>query len=242
MTEYGVTDIWTYVVGAIAIILLPGPNSLYVLATATQRGIKAGYQGACGIFLGDSVLMLLTALGAAGLMHTYPFLFMVVKYAGGAYLAWLGLGLIRSAARNWSTSTPASGTSPHNLSPVSEADTTATATENAHAHAPIVWWNIKHPFMRAFTISIVNPKAIIFLLSFFSQFVDPSYPNPAVPFLILSAIIQLGSVIYLSALIYSGTALTSTFRQRKRLSALLGGGVGTLFIAFGIKLALSRLG
>mgnify|MGYP000691565738 CR=1 FL=1 len=66
MTFYGVTDLWTYVVGALGIILLPGPNSLYVLSVATVRGVKAGYQGACGVFVGDTILLFLTALGAAG--------------------------------------------------------------------------------------------------------------------------------------------------------------------------------
>ncbi|MFM1980840.1 MAG: hypothetical protein RLZ68_2105, partial [Pseudomonadota bacterium] len=46
MSFYGVTDIWTYALGALGIILLPGPNSLFVLSVATARGIKAGWQGA----------------------------------------------------------------------------------------------------------------------------------------------------------------------------------------------------
>ena len=50
MSFYGVTDIWTYVIGAFGIILLPGPNSLFILSVATARGVKAGYQGALGVF------------------------------------------------------------------------------------------------------------------------------------------------------------------------------------------------
>ena len=86
MSFYGVTDIWTYALGALGIILLPGPNSLFVLSVATARGVKAGYHGAMGVFVGDAVLLTLTALGAASLLHTYPALFMVVKYAGAGYL------------------------------------------------------------------------------------------------------------------------------------------------------------
>ena len=91
MSFYGVTDIWTYVIGAIGIILLPGPNSLFVLSVATARGARAGWQGACGVFVGDTILLTLTALGAASLLRSNPALFMVVKYAGAAYLAWLGV-------------------------------------------------------------------------------------------------------------------------------------------------------
>ena len=97
MSFYGVTDLWTYVVGAFGIILLPGPNSLYVLSVATVRGVRAGYQGAFGVFVGDTILLLCTALGAASLLRTHPALFMVVKYAGAAYLFWVGLNLLRGA-------------------------------------------------------------------------------------------------------------------------------------------------
>ena len=66
MSFYGVTDIWTYALGALGIILLPGPNSLFVLSVATARGVKTGYRAALGVFFGDTILLLLTAMGAAG--------------------------------------------------------------------------------------------------------------------------------------------------------------------------------
>ncbi|MFM9997891.1 MAG: LysE family transporter, partial [Burkholderiaceae bacterium] len=69
MSFYGVTDLWTYAIGALGIILLPGPNSLFVLSLATTRGVRAGYQGALGVFAGDIILLLLTALGAASLLR-----------------------------------------------------------------------------------------------------------------------------------------------------------------------------
>ena len=104
MSWYGVTDIWTYVIGAIGIILLPGPNSLFVLSVATARGVRVGYQGAMGVFLGDTILLALVGLGAAGLLHTYPALFMVVKYAGAAYLGWIGVNLVGAAVVRWRSS------------------------------------------------------------------------------------------------------------------------------------------
>ncbi|MFP3616156.1 LysE family transporter, partial [Paraburkholderia sp. SIMBA_050] len=71
----GITDIWTYVFGVIFIILLPGPNSMYVLSLAAQRGVKAGYRAACGVFVGDTVLMVLSAAGVASLLKANPLLF-----------------------------------------------------------------------------------------------------------------------------------------------------------------------
>lgn len=217
MSFYGVTDLWTYVLGAFGIILLPGPNSLYVLSVATARGVKAGYQGAFGVFVGDSILLLATALGAASLLRSNPEVFLVVKYLGAAYLAWVGVNLIWAAIQKWRN----------------KAEVGATVAE-----APV---NLQHPFKRALVISLLNPKAILFLLSFFVQFIDPTYATPAIPFLILSAIIMVFSALYLSALIFLGARLANAFRVRRRLTAGLSSAVGGLFLWFGTKLATASL-
>ena len=221
MSFYGVTDLWTYVIGALGIILLPGPNSLYVLSVATVRGVKAGYQGALGVFVGDTILLMLVALGAAGLLRTYPALFMVVKYAGAAYLSWVGVNLILAAIKTWR----------------SHAD--AVAAINADVAQATA--NMQQPFRRALLISLLNPKAILFLLSFFVQFIDPTYETPAGPFLILSSIVMAFSALYLSALIFAGARLAQSFSRRKRLSASLSSAVGGLFVWFGAKLATANL-
>ncbi len=221
MSFYGVTDIWTYLIGAVGIILLPGPNSLYVLSVATARGVRAGYQGAFGVFVGDTILLALTALGAASLLRSNPALFMVVKYFGAAYLAWVGVNLIRSAIVKWR-----SGTSV-------ELDANAAVSQMVA--------NLQQPFKRALVISLLNPKAILFLLSFFVQFIDPAYDAPAVPFLILGSIVMGLSALYLSALIFAGARLAQGFSRRKRLSSSLSGAVGCLFMWFGAKLATASL-
>jgi leucine efflux protein len=221
MSFYGVTDIWTYALGALGIILLPGPNSLFVLSVATARGVKAGYQGAMGVFVGDTVLLALTALGAASLLRTHPALFMVVKYAGAAYLAWVGLNLMRAAWSSW------------------RAGPTAAVKHPVPNQAPPL--SVTSPFKRALVISLLNPKAILFLLSFFVQFIDPTYETPAIPFLILSAIVMAFSALYLSALIFAGVRLAEAFGRRPRLSAGLSSGVGGLFVWFGAKLATASL-
>jgi len=72
MSFYGVTDLWTYVIGALGIILLPGPNSLFVLSVATVRGVKAGYQGAMGVSCGRHHLAAAHGAGAARLVAHHP--------------------------------------------------------------------------------------------------------------------------------------------------------------------------
>ncbi|MDD5031237.1 MAG: leucine efflux protein LeuE [Rhodoferax sp.] len=226
MSFYGVTDLWTYVLGAFGIILLPGPNSMYVLSVATARGVRCGFQGALGVFVGDTVLLVCTALGAGGVLRTYPAMFLVVKVAGAAYLGWIGLQLLRAAIQSWRG---------HETTAAATPQTTAGVDVAANAAS------MARPFQRALVISLLNPKAILFLLSFFVQFIEPGYPHPELPFLILSVILMTFSALYLTALILAGARLAQGFARRRRLSASLSGGVGALFLWFGGKLATANL-
>jgi leucine efflux protein len=219
----GVTDLPTFILGTIAIILLPGPNSLFVLTTAARYGVRAGYQAAAGVFLGDGVLMLAAAFGAASLLRAYPPLFMVIKYAGAAYLTWVGASMAVNAIRR----------------------VRRRATENPDvSDQPVALPEepTPRPFRRAAVISLLNPKAILFFISFFVQFLDPTYPYPALSFLLLAGIVQICSGLYLSVLIFSGTYLANQFRRRRRLSAGLTAGVGAIFVGFGVRLATASLG
>ncbi|MEV7358622.1 leucine efflux protein LeuE [Kitasatospora sp. NPDC091276] len=214
----GVNDLATYVLGALVIVLLPGPNSLYVLSVAARKGIRTGYQAAAGVFVGDLTLISLTSLGAASLLKANPAVFAVVKLGGAAYLLWIGYGMLRAARQLWRERRTADN-------PAATAEPAAEPVER--------------PFRRALVISLLNPKAILFLLSFFTQFVDPAYGQPALSFGLLGGILQTFSVLYLSLLIFAGTTLATAFRRRRRLSATLTSGVAVLFAGFAAKLAVS---
>jgi len=194
-----------------------------VLSVATVRGVRAGFSGAYGVFVGDSILLLCTALGAAGVLRTYPALFMVVKYAGAVYLVWVGLNLLRAAITGLRAQAEVA------------ADASGAATTAGDAA------HLQRPFRRALVISLLNPKAILFLLSFFVQFIDTAYARPEVPFLILSAILMTFSALYLSVLIVTGARLAQGFARRKKLSAGLTSAAGAVFVWFGAKLASASL-
>ncbi|MGV9243166.1 leucine efflux protein LeuE [Streptomyces sp. NPDC003710] len=214
---FGVIDLPTYLAGLVLIVLLPGPNSLYVLSVAARRGVRAGYTAAAGVWCGDTVLMTLSAAGVASLLKANVVLFGIVKYAGAGYLTWLAIGMLRAAWTMWRTR--------REKSPEVAPAATATAVER--------------PYRRALVISLFNPKAILFFVAFFVQFVDPGYAYPALSFVVLGAFAQLASFLYLTALIFSGTRLAAAFRRRKRLSAGATSAAGALFLGFAVKLSLA---
>ncbi len=212
---FGITNIGLFVLGTVFIVLLPGPNSLYVLSVAAQRGVKQGYLGACGIFIGDAVLMVLAAAGLASLLEAVAWLFVVVKLVGAGYLAWIGFNMLRAALRRYK-----------------RAEAPA---------APVMRVDAAHPLAKALLISLLNPKAIFFFISFFIQFVDPHYAHPALSFLILGGIVQLFSALYLSTLIFAGSRLAESFRRHRRTAAALTGVVGVAFMAFSARLATASI-
>lgn len=215
---WGVTDLGSYLVGLVLIILLPGPNSIYVLSVAARRGVRAGYRAACGVFTGDSVLMILSAAGVASVLRTNDVLFAIVKYAGAGYLGWLAIGMLRGAWSAWRQ---------RSVPEVVEA-----LDEAVPAAEPV-----ERPYRRALVISLLNPKAILFFIAFFVQFVDPAYGRPALSFLFLGSLVLMASFLYLSALILGGARLADVVRRRRALAAGGTSVVGVVFLGFAVKLA-----
>ncbi|MFE9674391.1 leucine efflux protein LeuE [Streptomyces sp. NPDC006259] len=213
---FGVHDLPTYLAGLVLIVLLPGPNSLYVLSVAARRGVRAGYTAAAGVWCGDAALMTLSAAGVASLLQGNAVLFGIVKYAGAGYLTWLAVGMLRAAWGMWR----------------GRRDRVTPSLRSAAVAD-------ERPFRRALVISLFNPKAILFFVAFFVQFVDPGYAYPALSFVILGTFAQLASVLYLSALIFGGTRLAAAFRRRKRLAAGATSAAGALFLGFALKLSLA---
>ncbi|MDO5542694.1 MAG: leucine efflux protein LeuE [Acinetobacter sp.] len=219
---FGISDLGTFIIGTTLIVLLPGPNSLYVMSVASRFGIRTGYAAAFGVFTGDLILIVCTILGAASLLHAFPWLFTLLKVIGALYLGYLGIKLLIAAYKTWF---PQPKTLHTHLS--------TTATSNTTERV--------HPYRTALMISVINPKAILFYLSFFVQFVNPDYAYPMLSFAVLAIVLQIISMGYLSILIFSGVKLASYFNQRYKIAAICVASIGILFCGFGFRLASSTL-
>lgn len=207
LTELGVIHLGTYLIGLFFIIVLPGPNSLFVLTTSAARGVLAGYQAACGVFLGDAVLISLTAAGAGGLLQTYPLLFYFLRAVGACYLLYIGVQVLYGLRRR----------------------------QHGQPSQPQVLGQGNF-FRKALVLSLLNPKAILFLLSFFVQFVDPGAGHPWLAFMVLGGFLQLFSLTYLSILIFGGAKLAAAFRRYRGLSVTANLCVAFIFIGFAFRM------
>jgi len=204
----GITDFYTFVVGTILVIILPGPNSLYVLSLASRAGVAPAFRAALGILVGDAVLIVASVAGVSTLLLSAPMVYDGLKLLGGAYLIWVGGAWIWDALH----------------SPLHQP---------ANAAAP----SAQKTFRNALAISLVNPKAILFFIAFFVQFVDPDYPNPWVSFAILALTLQIISQTYLALLILSASLARQNLRLSDRLRQWLLILAGLLFVAFGLRVS-----
>jgi threonine/homoserine/homoserine lactone efflux protein len=90
----GITDFGAFCAAILLFLALPGPGTFALLTSTAKGGFRAGAAATWGVIVGDQVLMWLAVAGVAALLAAYPTVFKLVQYAGGAYLAWIGLKLL----------------------------------------------------------------------------------------------------------------------------------------------------
>ncbi len=252
MEAFGVIQFWTFLSGVIVIILMPGPNSLFVLKTSISQGPQVAWQAIAAVLIGDAVLILLSYLGVASLLLASPELFRWVRYLGAAYLLFLGVQMLLSLRRK-------NGTKVSDAA-ITDAKTMADVPASAELKSP----GLNNPglnnpglnnavlksavlksagfagsvFRKSLLLSLTNPKAILFYLSFFIQFIDYSFSPAWLPYLVLALVLELVSLCYLTVLIYAGHHIAGYFRHQP-LAAQAGNLLlGLLFSAFAVKLVL----
>jgi len=229
-----------FLLGTIFIVILPGPNSLFVLTATANRGISAGYRATLGIIVGDTLLMLASVVGVAGLMRSFPPLFISLKLAGALYLAWLGFNLMLAGIEKFNAKI-----NNKYLSLMVKIGFTIklllSFKRNNNNDIKNIKTKTSNDFVMALILSLSNPKAILFFIAFFVQFVDINATNLFASFMILGVVVQIISIIYLTILIVSGAYLASWFTRNYYLSATGVFLAGIMFMIFSYQLSIASL-
>ena len=93
---FGIQDYWAFVIAVIVFLAIPGPGNFAVITSTGKGGVRGGLAATFGIICGDQVLLWLAVAGVAALLKANPAVFAAVQYAGAAYLAWLGIQMLRA--------------------------------------------------------------------------------------------------------------------------------------------------
>lgn len=212
MLELTFLQIAGFLAAAALITLAPGPDNLFVLSLGLSRGRRAGIGFGLGCAAGCFTHTLWATLGVTALVAASATAFTVLKLAGAAYLIWLGIGALRSAG------------------------TTLTAADETPGAG-----NALRPYLlRGLIANAINPKVALFFLAFLPQFVDPARGNAALQTALFGTLFSLQTVLIFSAIGYYAGTLGGWLRARPAVGRWLDRVTGVLFIAIGIRLALTE--
>lgn len=175
-----------FVLACLLLAVTPGPNMMLFIANGTSYGVKAALLTVFGSTASLSILVIAAALGMGATMSVMSGWFDIIRWAGAAYLVWLGVMRLRAALQK-----------PDPLT------------------VPVVPAG-RRWFWQGAVASLSNPKVLLFLGAFFPQFINPAAPiGPQLALLAVTFIVAVASVDFLVAFA-AGSAQTWFTDQRRR--------------------------
>jgi threonine/homoserine/homoserine lactone efflux protein len=198
------SNIGLFLGAALVLLLIPGPAVLYIVARSAAQGRMAGFVSDLGIHSATLVHILAAALGLSALLASSALAFSIVKYAGAAYLIWLGLRKIFGRADG------------------PEGDGSLAR----HTYARL--------FRDGFIVNLLNPKTALFFLAFLPQFVDPERGHLATQIAFLGLLFALLGFVTDGCYALVAGAAGKWLRQSRRYLGIERYVSGTLFIGLGL--------
>ncbi|MDX8540058.1 LysE family translocator [Mesorhizobium abyssinicae] len=196
-------NLWLFFILLFGIIVVPGMDMLFVLANALTGGSNRGLAATGGIMLGGIVHTLNGAIGVGLLMHFVPILFTPLLIAGAAYMAYIGITLMRSSI---------------------------TIGQDGPSGSRSAW----KAFRQGLMTCLINPKAYLFILAVYPQFLKPDYG----PIWMQATVMGL-MTIATQAAIYGGLAVTAGSSREllvanPRATVLAGRAAGLMLFAVSV--------
>ena len=210
------TRLFLFLTAALLLAVAPGPGMLYVLARSLAGGKREGVLSALGTFLGGMVHVFAAALGVSVILARSAMAFATVKYAGAAYLCFLGVKMIVEARR--------------------EAKSEVEVSSNFLADNTTA----RNPLWQGVATEVLNPKTALFFLSFIPQFVNRSVGHVFFQFVLLGTVsVGLNTSADLIVILLAGPLgkkirSSAIFRRRQRTAT------GVIMIGLGTYLATSE--
>ena len=214
MFDLTLPQVTGFLLAAALITLAPGPDNLSVLSLGLSRGRRAGIGFGLGCALGCFTHTVWATLGVTALIAASETAFIALKFAGAAYLVWLGWQALRSPGAKFSA----------------EAGNGADATP------------MRRYLARGFVANAINPKVALFFLAFLPQFVHPAGGHAAAQTALFGTLFATQTVLIFGLLGYYAGAVGVWLRKRETLGLWLDRATGILFIGLGVRLALAERG
>lgn len=202
-----------YVAAAVALVVIPGPGTAWIVAQTAAGGTARGLRAGLGLETATLLHAVAAGLGLSAVLATSALAFDLLKYAGAAYLVWLGIKAWRGEAK-----------------PPIHSDASIDTS------APV---DVRGVYLRSVLTGVLNPKVAVFFLAFLPQFVRPERGHVWMQFLMLGVILSIIGMTHSTML----SIVTGRLRRHVvRPPRWLGRVTGTVFIGLGLRLALQQRG
>jgi threonine/homoserine/homoserine lactone efflux protein len=230
------TRFFLFLTAAILLAIAPGPGMLYVLARSLAGGKREGVLSALGTFLGGMVHVFAAALGISIILAKSAAAFATVKYAGAAYLCFLGVRMILAARTDDVPECDAQKDKLHAIDGAKEVADEGNSLKTIPGSARLA----RNPLWQGVATEMLNPKTALFFLSFIPQFVDRGSGHVFLQFIALGSLsVTLNTtadlvVVALAGPLANKIRSSAVFRRRQRTVT------GAIMIGLGTYLATSE--
>jgi threonine/homoserine/homoserine lactone efflux protein len=212
-----VSSLPAFVLAVVVISASPGPAVALILRRAALRGFRGAVPTVLGLEVGLYVWALLAAAGFAALVAASEAAFLVLRVVGAAVLVWLGLQAWRAAWRERGVPAEAA------------VVPTPSATDGRRG-----WWTA---LGEGAVVQLANPKAAVFMIAFYPQFVPADRPLFATTAVLALAQVVLETGLYLG--LAAGVARAGAWFRRPRIHSRLEAVSGTVLVGLGVRVAVS---
>lgn len=216
----GITGFTLFIAAVMLLSVTPGPDTAYIVGRSIAQGRGAGVVSALGIALGCVVHTLACAFGLTALLAASVTAFTIVKFAGAIYLIYLGIRLI--------------------LVKPAAAKTGDKNSEAEAIRARAAPKSLQQLFTQGFVTNVLNPKVVLFFVSFIPQFVAADSAHKTLAFLALGLVFVLVSTFWNTFVAWIAGSVTQRFSGKPSVKLWLDRVVGSAFVGLGIKLATSH--
>lgn len=204
----GIIHFETFLIAGILLNLTPGNDTIFILSRSIAQGKNAGIMSVLGIATGSIVHTTLAALGMSVIIAKSIVFFNIIKYAGAAYLVYIGYKML--------------------------TDRSQLNTETNMAGKKT---DLKRIYRDAVITNVLNPKVALFFIAFLPQFIDPAFKNTILPFMLLGISFTITGTIWCLILAGFASIISNKLKRNKKLSFYINKTCGAVLIALGIKVA-----
>lgn len=207
-------QILAFLLTAVMLTATPGPDNLMVLSMGMSKGRRTGIAFGLGCALGCLSHTLLAVIGVGAILAASPVAFTALKWAGGAYLIWLGIQALRHAG--------------------------AVRVDGGNTGQQAPAEPLRRTFAKGLVANAINPKVVLFFLSFLPQFVDVSRGSMELQLGLLGLLFTAQAAVLFGLLGYFSGSVGGWINRKPQVGVWLDRLAGTVFVALGVRMIVVR--